>query len=204
MLIKTFLLSPLGWYHPLEASSSSFFLVFSFFLYFCFIINLFFVHFLYVFPFFHFLVRGMTRGSEVLPSWARAIHQGRPRTLREERVHKAPGTRESSKQSSKMTTTKRAARAAKTRPHDKASPTDSRERRPWTRRRTCSPQNSTGTGELRRLHQTRVERCPLTTRHTAKRSGGRCQSRTFGRDLSSRHDTALAGWPPGSQRKSSR
>ena len=69
-------------------------------------------------------------------------------------------------------------RAARKRPHDKASPTDSRERRPWTRSWTCLLQDIKGTGEQRRLHHTRrpvnqycrvcVERCPLTTRHTAK------------------------------------
>ena len=61
--------------------------------------------------------------------------------------------------------------------------TGGRERRPWTRRRTCLLQDSTDTGrEQRRLHKTRrrvnhhvhicFERCPLTTRNTAKRSGG--------------------------------
>ena len=63
-----------------------------------------------------------------------------------------------------------------------------RERRPWTRRRTCLLQDSTGTEkEQRRLHQTRrlvnqyvrvcVEMCPLPTRHTAKRSGDSCEAR---------------------------
>ena len=60
--------------------------------------------------------------------------------------------------------------------------TRSRERRPRTRRRMCLLQDKTDTGrEQRRLHKTRsrvnhyvricLERCPLTTRHTAKRSG---------------------------------
>ena len=73
---------------------------------------------------------------------------------------------------------------------------DSRERRPWTRRRTFL-QDSGGTGEQIRVHQTRravnqyvrvcAEECPLTTRHTATRSGDSCQVRTLGRDLSRRH-----------------
>ena len=45
-----------------------------------------------------------------------------------------------------------------------------------------------------------VERCPLTTRHAAKRSGDSCQARALGRDLSSRDDTtALAGLQRGSR-----
>ena len=63
-----------------------------------------------------------------------------------------------------------------------------RERRPWTRRRTCLLQDSTGSeGEQRGLLQTRrlvnqyvrvcVEMCPLPTRHTAKRSGDSCEAR---------------------------
>ena len=74
---------------------------------------------------------------------------------------------------------------------------DSRERRPWTRRWTCLLQDNTSTGEQRRVHQTRrpvnqyvrvcVERCPMTTRHTAKHSGDSCQARALGRDLQRRH-----------------
>ena len=41
-------------------------------------------------------------------------------------------------------------RATWTRPSDNASPTGSRERRPWTRRQTCLLQNSTGTVRERR------------------------------------------------------
>ena len=74
-----------------------------------------------------------------------------------------------------------------------------------TRRRTCLLQDSSGTGEQRRLHQTRrpvnqsvrvcVETCPLTTRHTAKRSGDSCQARALGRDLSRRHSFGgMATW----------
>ena len=75
--------------------------------------------------------------------------------------------------------------------------TGSRERRPWTRRRTCLLQDSTDTGrEQRRLHKTRrrdnhyvhicFERCPLTTRHTAKRSGSVTLLQGFGGTASQR------------------
>ena len=63
-----------------------------------------------------------------------------------------------------------------TRSYDKASPTDSRERRPLGAGRACC--------RTTQARESCAERCPLTMSHTAKRSGDSCQARALGPDLS--------------------
>ena len=71
------------------------------------------------------------------------------------------------------------ARAARTRLYDKASPTDSREWRPCTRRRTCLLQDSTGTGRANKHSQAQRRQLPSESARTRLLESRR---RSFGRE----------------------